>query len=86
VRRFGILAAVLVLLGCSEAGAPSLVLFGAYFPAWMLCAGLGILGAILLRAGFVVSGLNEAVPWQLFVCAAAGTMLAVGVWLIAFGR
>ena len=51
------------------AGLPSFVLFGAYFPAWMLLALLAIVAAILARAVFLVTGLARVLPFQLFVCA-----------------
>jgi hypothetical protein len=46
----------------------SIVLFGAFFPAWMLCAIIGIFGAIAARGIFVASGLDSVLPFQLFVC------------------
>ena len=76
----------LALAGCTQAGAPSFVLFGAYFPAWMVCATCGIVAGILLRAGFVASGLAAMLPYQLFVCASGGLIVAIGVWLLWFGR
>jgi hypothetical protein len=77
--------AVLALGGCSG-GAPSFVLFGAFFPAWMLCGVLGIIGAGVARAAFVASGFADVLPYQLFVCAAVGTIVALAVWLISFGQ
>jgi hypothetical protein len=77
--------AALALGGCSS-GAPSFVLFGAFFPAWMLCGVLGIIGAGMARAAFVASGFADVLPCQLFVCAAVGTILALTVWLISFGQ
>jgi YtcA family len=75
----------ILLVGCAPVGAPSLVLFGAYFPAWMFCAVLGIVAAVALRAVFVASGLAAVLPYQLFVCSAAGLMIAVVLELIWFG-
>jgi hypothetical protein len=75
---------VLLLGGC--AGAPSFVLFGAYFPAWMLCAGIGLLAALAARIGMVASGLSQALPAQLSVCVAVGVLAAALVWLAWFGR
>ncbi|HEY2256108.1 MAG TPA: YtcA family lipoprotein, partial [Variovorax sp.] len=49
----------LALGGCAQRGAPSLALFGAYFPAWMLCALFGILMALAARTVFVASGLSD---------------------------
>jgi len=68
-----LLAMILLgLSGCAVRGAPSFVLFGAFFPAWMFCAALGILAAIGARAVFVATGLAHVLPLQLFVCASIG--------------
>jgi hypothetical protein len=77
--------AALALGGCST-GAPSFVLFGAFFPAWLLCGTLGIVGAGVARAAFVASGLSNTLPYQLFVCAAVGVIVALFIWLIGFGQ
>ena len=74
------------LSGCAVRGATSYSLFGAYFPAWMFCALAGIIGAGVARIGFVVSGLSRILPFQLFVCAAIGVVIALLGWLIWFGR
>jgi hypothetical protein len=78
--------ATMSLTGCSGAGAPSFDLFGAFFPAWMICALIGIVGAIAARAAFVGSGLSNVIPFQLFVCTAIGVIAAVLTWLLWFGR
>jgi hypothetical protein len=51
----------------------------------MFCALLGIVAAIVARVGFVASGLADILPFQLFVCAAAGLSVALLVWLLWFG-
>ena len=63
---------LLGLSGCDVRGAPSFVLFGAFFPAWMFCAALGILAGIVARAVFVATGLAHVLPLQLLVCASIG--------------
>ena len=67
-------------------GAPSFTLFGAYFPAWMFCAALGILVAIVARAVFVATGLAYVLPFQLFVCASIGLSAALYAGLTWFGQ
>ena len=76
----------LVLTSCSSGGAPSFSLFGAFFPAWLLCGIAGIFGAIVARGAFVSSGLANALPYQLAVCTAIGVITALLVWLIGFGH
>jgi hypothetical protein len=75
---------VAVLSGCASRGAPSFVLFGAYFPAWMLLAGIGILAAIGTRAGLVATGLADTLPFQLLVCVSIGLAVAICAWLLWF--
>jgi hypothetical protein len=72
--------------GCAERGAPSFALFGAFFPAWMLFAALGILASIAARAIFIFSGLAGVLPFQLFVCTAIGAFFALLAWLLWFGH
>jgi hypothetical protein len=74
-----------VLGGCSSHGAPTLVLFGAFFPAWMFCGLIGILAAIGARGTFVATGLSDTVPFQLFVCASIGVCFALFAWSLGFG-
>jgi hypothetical protein len=88
-RRLGasVLALPLLLLcGCSEAGAPSLDIFGAFFPAWLLCGVLGIFVALGARIFFTARNLTDVLPFQLPVCASLGVIFALLVWLICFGR
>jgi hypothetical protein len=77
--------ASMTISGCASHGAPSFVLFGAFFPAWMLCSFIGILGAIATRGIFVAAGLNSVLPYQLFVCSSAGLVAAILAWVIWFG-
>jgi hypothetical protein len=76
----------LVLTSCSSAGAPSFALFGAFFPAWLLCGLTGFVGAVAARAVFAGSGLSNVLPYQLFVCTAIGVIFAIVAWFVWFGR
>ena len=83
----GVLALPLLsLCGCSEAGAPSFDLFGAFFPAWLLCAVLGIFVAFGARIFFAARNLTDVLPFQLPLCTSLGAIFALLVWLICFGR
>jgi hypothetical protein len=75
----------LSLAGCSIRGAPSFDLFGAFFPAWLLCGTVGIAGAIAARAVFVSSGVANGLPYQLAVCTAIGAIASLLFWLVGFG-
>jgi hypothetical protein len=65
-------------------GAPSFELFGAFFPAWLLCGFLGVAGAITARVLFVKTGLARAFPYQLAVCTSLGSVTALLVWMGCF--
>ena len=91
VSRAGAMFALLAfecmaLSGCSGASAPSFDLFGAFFPAWLLCGIIGIVGAIVARVVFVSTGLANTLPYQLAVCTAIGVITALLVWLLGFGH
>jgi hypothetical protein len=88
-RRIGVSLVALPMLslcGCSETGAPSLDLFGAFFPAWLLCAVLGIFVALGARIFFAARNLTEVLPFQLPLCTSLGAIFALLIWLICFGR
>jgi hypothetical protein len=70
--------------GCTLRGAPSFALFGAFFPAWMLVTGIGILAAVGTRAALLATGLSEILPLQLLVCVSAGLIFAILAWLLWF--
>jgi 4-amino-4-deoxy-L-arabinose transferase-like glycosyltransferase len=81
-----LLPALLSLGGCGAAGTPSYDLFGAFFPAWLLCGTVGIAGAAAARVVFVSTGVANTLPYQLAVCTAVGVITALVVWLVGFGR
>jgi hypothetical protein len=72
--------------GCSPDGAPSFDLFGAFFPAWLLCGIVGVAGAVAARVAFVSGRVANALPYQLAVCVAIGVITAVLFWLVGFGH
>ena len=88
VRRSASVALVAssCLGGCASGGAPTYSIVGAFFPGWMFCAVLGIVGAIAARGLFVATGLNRALPFQLFVCSSLGVIIAVLAWIYWFGQ
>ena len=73
-----------VVSGCSGVGAPSFELFGAFFPAWMLCALIGIIGAASTRAVLTTPTFYGSIPFQLAVCTAVGVIVALVVWMALF--
>ena len=72
------------LSGCATHGAPSFAVFGAYFPAWMLVAAIGIFTAVAAHIATVAIGLAETIRFQLLNCTAIGVTTAVVWWLMWF--
>ncbi len=73
------------LCGCSG-GAPTVFLAGAYFPAWLLCAVAGILGAVVVRVVLVAVGLDDGIPFRLLTYVAIAVAIGLVVSLVGFGR
>ncbi|MGU7778818.1 hypothetical protein [Burkholderia sp. PU8-34] len=84
-RLCAALAPAVPLAGCASRGAPAYVLFGAYFPLWLVSAVVGVAGAIVAHRIFVATGWADTVPFQLAVCTAIGLVVAVIVWLAGTG-
>ena len=83
--RLCIAALCFGLAGCDFRGAPSYSIFGAFFPAWLLCTALGLFGALIFRGLAIATGLEDAMPLRLVVYTAFAAGLAVWSWLGLFG-
>ena len=70
--------------GCSSS--PTLNLLGSYFPAWMLCAALGIVGAIIIRQVLAVTGISDYVVAPLLTYAGLAVSVTLLAWLLWFGH
>jgi hypothetical protein len=77
-------ALTLAVSGCSHA--PTLSLFGSYFPAWMLCAVAGILAAAIIRQILSLAGIHEFVLAPLLTYTALAVSGALLLWLFWFGH
>jgi YtcA-like protein len=66
--------------------APTMDLFGSYFPAWMLCAAAGIAAAIILRQILAVAGIGDYLVAPLLTYAALALSATLLAWLIWFGH
>jgi hypothetical protein len=73
----------LLLSGCS--GAPSQNILGSYFPSWMLCALAGMGLAMVARRGFILVGIDSALPAPLLVYLALAVFFAFAAWLVWLG-
>lgn len=73
---------LLAALSSSCAGAPSTTVAGAFFPAWLVCALIGALAALVARVIFVATGLAQTLPLQLLVCVSAGMLCGAMAWAL----
>ena len=85
-RGFSLVRPVLIasFLGGCSGGAPSFVIFGASFPAWLLSAMIGVAGA--LGARLIILMLRAETPYLLFVCVSVGIVAGSLFWLVLYGR
>ena len=77
-------AAMLPIAGCSHS--PSLDLLGSYFPAWMLCAVIGIVASVIIRQILALIGINEYVIAPLLTYVALALFVTLLVWLLWFSH
>jgi hypothetical protein len=76
------LIALLFLTGCG--GIPSINLVGTFFPAWMLCVALGIVGALVLRRVFVKTEIESHLGPLPVVYFCLWVLITLTTWLFIF--
>jgi hypothetical protein len=76
---------VAAALHCGCTGAPSITVAGAYFPAWLACALVGVVAALATRAVLSACGVLPGLPLPLLVCGAAGVACAALAWAAWMG-
>ncbi|WP_334173809.1 YtcA family lipoprotein [Pseudoxanthobacter sp.] len=86
LRSSGVATLCLLCTGCTLPAVPSISLFGAYFPFWMLTAGTGIIGALLIRAVLIRAGIDDLLPFRLVVYTSLAAALAFALALGLYGR
>jgi YtcA family len=77
-------AIVLPVGACSYS--PTMDMFGSYFPAWMLCAAIGIVTAVIIRQILAVVGISDYVVAPLLTYTALAVSAALLTWLLWFGH
>lgn len=70
------------LTGCQ--GAPSINLLGSFFPAWMLCAGLGVAVSLALRQVFIKTEIEQHLPPRILVYVCLWGLITLLTWLLFF--
>lgn len=80
------LALFLALAGCGGAASPSTPLFGAYFPSWLICGAIGVLGSAASRALFIRLGIDEGLPLRSLVYICLALLIAFATAIALYGR
>jgi hypothetical protein len=70
------------LTGCR--GAPSINVLGSFFPGWMLCMGLGVAGALLLRQVFIRTGVESDLGPRPVIYFCLWLLITLALWLLFF--
>jgi uncharacterized membrane protein YeaQ/YmgE (transglycosylase-associated protein family) len=73
---------LIFLTGCR--GAPSINLLGSFFPGWMLCMILGVIGALVLRQIFTKVNIHAHLPLPAFVYFCLWVFITLLSWLLFF--
>ena len=68
------------LSGCSSA--PSRNILGSYFPSWMICALIGLVATVAIRAVLAKAGIDGELPVPIVVYLAFATAFSLAVWLL----
>lgn len=65
----------------ADPAAPSVVAFGSFFPAWIICAVAGVVGAAVARFVLARLGVDEFLPLRLVVYLCLAIIFGLGLWL-----
>lgn len=65
---------------------PSLAIFGAYFPSWMLCLLIGIIATLVIRVFFMRFNIDDLLPLRLTTYTAIALSITCGLALFVYGR
>lgn len=81
-----LLTAAAVMTGCTRPSSPSVPLFGAYFPSWLICLLAGVIGAVIVRVIMVRIGIDEGLPFRLLTYTGVAAIIGFTLALTVFGR
>jgi len=73
---------VLLTTGCSRA--PSFNILGSFFPAWILCAVLGILLTVVVRILFVRLNFEQELSPLILIYPCLAVFFMFFIWLLFF--
>src|SRR5262245_27087034 len=81
-RARGVVSAGTALAGCRPG--PDITVAGSYFPSWMGCLVLGVLGTILLWQLFTRTGLDPYLGPRALVYPGLVILITLVLWLSVF--
>lgn len=84
--RLRSLVALGAVSACDAPLSPSVPLFGAYFPSWLICGGLGVVGAVLGRVLFIRLGIDDGLPFRTLVYICLALLIAFAAAAAMYGR
>lgn len=79
-------SALSMLSGCVAHQAPAFTVLGSFFPAWIACALLGIVVAVMVRVVFIRTGIDDVLPARLLVYTCLALVVAFLSSLLIFAR
>jgi len=77
-----LLPAILILGGCGHS--PSVDVLGSYFPAWMACIVIGLVGTLIVRLLLIGFGIYTYLRLKSLVLPCMATFFTLSVWLVFF--
>ena len=78
--RLGLLFGVMLSAGCSRA--PSFDVLGSFFPAWLVCLGIGLL--LTVTAHWLLLRVRVALALPILTYPSLTALFAFGFWLSFF--
>ena len=73
---------LIFLTGCR--GAPSINVLGSFFPGWMFCMAIGVVGSLLLRQVFIKINIEPYLPMRVPVYICLWVFISLLSWLLFF--
>jgi hypothetical protein len=77
---------VLASPGVAAAAAPSVGMFGSFFPGWLICLFAAVLTTVVLRFAFIATGVDDILRWRVLVYMSMAAGLTFLMTYLFFGR
>ncbi|MBK0329771.1 hypothetical protein I5535_21250 [Rhodobacteraceae bacterium F11138] len=75
-----------VMSWATAINAPSLPLFGSFFPYWLLCLFAAVILTVLIRVVLVFAGIDDILRWRVVTYMSLSLSLTYVISFIFFGR